>query len=461
MDAIDRILGSGYDYIALAVPFFFILIAAEVLAARLERRRVYRLNDSINDLSCGVLQVVVGTFTGAALLAAYVTIWRVFDARSWHPLDVTSLSAGGKWLAAVALFLGVDCAYYWFHRVSHQMNAPWAAHAVHHQSEEYNLAVALRQGTFQPFFSWVFYLPLAAIGFPPLWFVAMSAFNTLYQFWIHTRLIGKLGPLEWVLNTPSHHRVHHGRNPKYLDKNHAGTLIIWDRMFGTFQEEEEEPVYGIVRPLASWNPLWANVHEYVELWQTARQAPYWTDKLKIWFMPPGWQPRGLPEHPPTPEVRAEGVVKYDTRLPRGLAVYVSVHFALALVLAVGVMVDEQSSRLWLLGPATLSIWALANFGGIFEHRRWALGSETARLVVTAAAIAPWSILVAEQPSLAAVSGLLAAGSLAWLWAYRREFTPERRAASLVEPSIDGRLRRQATAAMPDGRRQIEPATAEV
>ena len=222
-------------------------------------------------------------------------------------VDVERYSAGGKWLAAIVLFLGVDCAYYWFHRIAHEYNAPWAGHVVHHSSEDYNLAVALRQGTFQGLFSWVFYLPLALVGFPPAWFAAVSSFDTLYQFWIHTRLIGKLGPLEWVFNTPSHHRVHHARNPKYLDKNYAGTLIIWDRMFGTFQAEEEEPVYGLVKPLNSWNPLWANLHVWNDLFRDAWLAPRWSDKLRIWFMPPGWRPEGLPPNPSPPEVsRADG-----------------------------------------------------------------------------------------------------------------------------------------------------------
>ena len=149
----------------------------------------------------------------------------------------------------------------------------------------------------------------------------MSSFDTLYQFWIHTRLIGKLGPVEWVFNTPSHHRVHHARNPKYLDKNYAGSLIIWDRMFGTFQAEEEEPVYGLVKPLNSWNPLWANLHVWNELFRDAWLAPRWSDKLRIWFMPPGWRPEGLPSNPPPPEVSRETVVPYDTKIPLGLNAY--------------------------------------------------------------------------------------------------------------------------------------------
>src|SRR5207247_5460488 len=177
-----------------------------------------------------------------------------------------------------------------FHRMSHEVNAFWAAHVVHHQSEEYNLAVALRQGAFQSSFSWVFYLPLAVIGFPPLLFLTVSSLDTLYQFWIHTRAIGRLGPLEWVLNTPSHHRVHHGRNPQYIDRNHAGTLIIWDRMFGTFEPEGHAVIYGVTEPIASWNPVWANFHAYRNLWADAKRAKHWWDKIRIWFMPPGWKP---------------------------------------------------------------------------------------------------------------------------------------------------------------------------
>ena len=240
---------------------------------------------------------MVGLFLKGLLFAGYLGTYGYATRAGINLVDVQSYSAGGKWLAAIVLFLGVDCAYYWFHRIAHEYNAPWAGHVVHHSSEDYNLAVALRQGTFQGVFSWVFYLPLALLGYPPAWFAAMSSFDTLYQFWIHTRLIGKLGPLEWVLNTPSHHRVHHGRNPKYLDKNYAGTLIIWDRMFGTFQAEEEEPVYGLTKPLNSWNPLWANLHVWRDLCRDAWLAPRWVDKLRIWFMPQGWRPEGLAGQP--------------------------------------------------------------------------------------------------------------------------------------------------------------------
>src|SRR5256885_6333663 len=233
----------------------------ELLIARVQEKDYYSLADSVADLGCGLVQQVVEAALKTVLFAGYLLLYgrfRSFDLKAASPL---------VWIACLA---GVDFLYYWFHRKSHEVNAFWAAHVVHHQSEEYNLSVALRQGAFQSVFSWVFYLPLAVLGFPPLVFLAVSSIDTLYQFWIHTRAIGRLGPLEGVLNTPSNHRVHHGRNPKYIDRNHGGILIVWDRLFGTYAEEEEEPVYGITTPLASWNPVWANLHYWVDLASRAR-----------------------------------------------------------------------------------------------------------------------------------------------------------------------------------------------
>ena len=290
---IDRALGSDIPYITYAVPFFFLLIGVELAVALWERKDYYRLHDSINDLSCGSTEQIIGIFLKGVLFAGYQGTYALAIRKGINVVDVQGYSAGGKWAAAIVLFLGVDCAYYWFHRIAHEYNAPWAGHVVHHSSEDYNLAVALRQGAFQGLFSWVFYLPLALLGFPPSWFAAVMSFNLLYQFWIHTRTIKTLGPVEWVFNTPSHHRVHHARNPKYLDKNYAGTLIIWDRMFGTFQAEEEEPVFGLTKPLDSWNPLWANLHVWRDLSRDAWLAPRWIDKVRIWFMPQGWRPEGL------------------------------------------------------------------------------------------------------------------------------------------------------------------------
>ncbi len=385
---IERALGSNIPYIMYAVPVFFLLIGVELVVALWEQKKAYRLHDSINDLSCGITEQMVGLFLKGLLFAGYLGTYAYATRRGINLVDVESYSPGGKWVAAILLFLGVDLAYYWFHRIAHEYNAPWAGHVVHHSSEDYNLAVALRQGTFQGVFSWVFYLPLALLAFPPAWFAAMSSFNTLYQFWIHTRLIGKLGPLELVLNTPSHHRVHHGRNPKYLDKNYAGTLIVWDRMFGTFQVEEEEPVYGLTKPLSSWNPLWANVHIWHDLFRDAWLAPRWVDKLRIWFMPQGWRPAGLPANAAAEEVTRESFVPYETRVSLGLNVYAFVNFVVALLLAVGLLAAGKTMGGGELAAlAVLVLWALLDVGGLFERRPWALPSELVRLPVTAVALA--------------------------------------------------------------------------
>jgi len=370
---------TGVDYIAFAIPVFFALIGVELVVAKLQNRKLYRLNDSLNDLHCGILQQVLGVFTKAVVFGVYVALfeWR-------HLLEVPATST----VAWVACFLGVDFLYYWFHRISHESNLPWGAHVVHHQSEEYNLAVALRQGAFQPLFSWVFYLPLAWLGFPPLMFLACSSFNTLYQFWIHTRTVGTLGPFEWIFNTPSHHRVHHGCDPKYVDKNYAGTLIVWDRLFGTFQKEEEEPTYGITKPLASWNPVWANVHYYADLWRLSRRAPTLRDKVEVWLRPPAWKPDWA-THGPGEGARRSPLThgeagKYDADAPPSLAAYIFCHFLGALGIAVFLLFAKGSLPFGAqVALAFLVTWSAANLGAGFEGRRWVLFSELTRLAVLA------------------------------------------------------------------------------
>ena len=359
------------DYIQLAIPVFFLLIGIELTLARVLERDGYRLNDSIADLSCGVLQQLGGVFLKTALFAGYALIYagyRLFEV----PMDAA-------WAWALC-YLGHDFLYYWFHRASHEVNAGWAAHVVHHQSEEYNLAVALRQGALQPAVSWVFYLPLAVLGFPPVMFLAVSSIDTLYQFWIHTRLVGRLGPLEWVLNTPSHHRVHHARNPRYIDRNHGGTLIVWDRLFGTFAREEDEPVYGITRPLASFNPLWANVHYWAEMWDVARRARRPLDRLRVLWMRPGWRPNDLGGPVVPTEVFRESYVKFDVPLARAVKLYALGQFAAVLVAAtLYLRQSEALSPTARVAGAVALAWSLTSLGGLLDRRPWAAPLEAARL----------------------------------------------------------------------------------
>jgi sterol desaturase/sphingolipid hydroxylase (fatty acid hydroxylase superfamily) len=395
------------NYIALAIPLFFVLIAVEIAACRLLEKDSYRLNDSFADLSCGVLQQVAGVFLKTALFAGYLKVYSAFR--------LFEVPIGAAW-AWVACYLGHDFLYYWFHRVSHEVNAGWAAHVVHHQSEEYNLTVALRQGALQPAVSWVFYLPLALVGFPPAMFLVVSSLDSVYQFWIHTRLVGRLGPLEWVLNTPSHHRVHHARNPRYIDRNHGGTLIVWDRLFGTFVREEQEPVYGVTRPLQSFNPLWANLDYWAELAALARRARRPLDRLRLLWARPGWRPADLggPVHPP--EVDRASHVKYDVKLGGALRGYVLVQLLLLLAGAT-VYLQQQEG----LGPrargfgAVVITWSVASLGAILDGRRFALPLEASRLLVllTLAGLAPIGF-----PARLALAGLVVASCL-WLARTRR------------------------------------------
>ncbi|HMI04801.1 MAG TPA: sterol desaturase family protein [Pedobacter sp.] len=360
------------DYIALSVPIFFILIGAELAYTFYKKLNYYRLNDSISNLSQGIGQQVVGVFMKTALFFGYKYIfdhWRLFDI----PNTIWT------W---IILFVGVDFFYYWFHRMSHEVNALWAAHIVHHQSEEYNLTVALRQSWFQSWFSWVFYLPLAFLGFDPVMFLTLSAFNTLYQFWIHTRTIKSMGFLEYIINTPSHHRVHHGSNPKYIDKNHAGTLIIWDMLFGTFQKEEEEVYYGITTPLASWNPVWANLHYWHELLGTARRSPRLADKIRVFTKPPGWYPEHMGGFKPAPEINAENYSKYNPEYHIKLAGYVIMQFIMGLTAGTVILFLNASLPLipMIIGSVFL-VLTLITCGALLEGKKWLIIFEYCRLPI--------------------------------------------------------------------------------
>jgi len=361
------------DYIALSIPIFFILIGIELGYDFFKKLKYYRFNDSISNLSQGIGSQITGLFMKTALFFGYKYIfenWRLFD------LPDTIWT----W---IILFIGVDFFYYWFHRMSHQINALWAAHIVHHQSEEYNLTVALRQSWFQSWFSWLFYLPLALVGFDPLMFVTLSAFNTLYQFWIHTRTIKSMGFLEHIINTPSHHRVHHGTNPKYIDKNHAGSLIIWDKMFGTFQKEEEEVYYGITTPLASWNPVWANVHYWAELWNTATKSDTMADKIKVFIKPPGWFPAKFGGFKPAPEIDIINYKKFDHNYSKGLILYVLVQFIIALTAGSALLFLYPKLEMTLIiCAATFTILTLLTCGALLENKAWLKHFEFARLILS-------------------------------------------------------------------------------
>ena len=261
----------------IAIPFFALLIAAEALWAHLKNSDEFSDNkDTWVNIFLGFMSVVWGGIFG--LVTGYAFIYCYEIAPFKFPADA--------WWTWVILFFVDDLAYYVFHRVSHESRLFWNFHVVHHSSEHYNLSVAVRQSWFSGILHWIFYAPVMLLGFAPWMFALMHGFNLIYQFWIHTKFIDRLGPLEYVLNTPSHHRVHHGVNEQYLDKNYAGVLIIWDRLFGSFTPETEEPRYGIVKPIASYNPLWINTHGWVEMYDAIRRQSTIAGKLRCVFASP-------------------------------------------------------------------------------------------------------------------------------------------------------------------------------
>jgi sterol desaturase/sphingolipid hydroxylase (fatty acid hydroxylase superfamily) len=270
--------------ITFAIPGFVILILVEMIYVRLSKRGEYNVADSASSLLMGFGNQVAGLlFSGVAIWAYYAVYQlRLFD-------------LGWTWWTLALCFLGEDLAYYWFHRIAHERRWFWASHVVHHSSQHYNLTTALRQTwTGVLGLNFIFWLPLVWIGFPPTMVLMFTAFSLVYQFWIHTEAIDRLGPLEWVMNTPSHHRVHHATNARYLDANYAGVLIIWDRLFGSFVPEsrEEKPRYGIVANLGSFNPFRVAFHEWAGIFRDVRGAKSLGEVRGYLFGPPGWSPDG-------------------------------------------------------------------------------------------------------------------------------------------------------------------------
>jgi sterol desaturase/sphingolipid hydroxylase (fatty acid hydroxylase superfamily) len=375
------------DLIALAVPFFLLAIIVELVVNWRRKAGVYRSNDAINSISAGMLDTTLGYFTKFLPLLAWGFAMQhlalIDMPLSWFDASPRGIAL---WVTAAVAW---DFFYYWYHRFSHEISILWAAHAVHHQSEEYNLSTALRQTSTGFLFGWIFYLPLFVIGFPLEVLVTVNAVNLIYQFWVHTRLIGRLGPLEAVMMTPSHHRVHHAQNERYIDRNYGGMFIIWDRLFGTYEpESDEEPVvFGVRKPLASWNPFWANLQVYDYLLFDARKATRWQDKIGLWFRRTGWRPRDVEARFPKRNVDLAHFEKFDPEVPRAIRYYTVVQFvvAIALILWIGERYAADGPGAVLLPCIALWLLLLA-IGFLNEGRERARAFEVLRLVVLVPAI---------------------------------------------------------------------------
>ena len=376
--------------IVLATPVFIVLMLAEYAWGRAKGRNTYQLNDTVTNVSLGMLSQVVAVFTPVLVVGIYTAIFSSValwpDAALWT-----------TWVGSLIALIFYDFCYYWQHRLGHRVAVLWAAHVVHHQSQGYNLSTALRQPSTYALFNWMFYVPMAVAGVPPLVFGVVALVDLLYQFWVHTEHVGKLGWFDRWFCSPSNHRVHHGVNDPYLDRNYGGILIIWDRLFGTFKEEGEASIYGTRKPVNSWNPLWANTEVYWALLQDSWRTRHWSDKLRVWLKPPGWRPADVALSFPTSAFHLDAVQPFNPPMSRCVAWFAVMQFV---VLLVGVSVF-----LWMAGG--LSTREALICAAVLALIAWVIGAVMqGQLTMTQAVLIECAALFTATGALGATDGTL-------------------------------------------------------
>jgi len=403
--------------IALAVPFFLLALLMELAVDRWRGTGYYRSNDAINSLSAGILSETTGYFTK---IVQY-TIWglvlsnlALFEMqRGWFDASASGIAL---WILAAVLW---DFCYYWNHRLGHEISVLWAAHAVHHQSEEYNLSTALRQSSSGFIFGWIFYVPLFLIGFPADVLITVAAINLIYQFWVHTQQIRRLGVLDRIFVTPSNHRVHHAQNTPYIDKNYGGIFVLWDRLFGTFAEErDDEPVvFGVRKALANWNPIWANFQVYDYLLFDAKHTRRWRDKLGVWFRRTGWRPADVATAFPKQPADLKQFKKYDPPISPARRNYVMTQFGVVILTALLISEAFATVGAGVIFVPCILLWTqLYTLGLLNENRPYAARFESLRLVV----VLPVGLLALDvnlltmTPLIWSIIAVYILGSLLWL-----------------------------------------------
>ncbi|MGR6873769.1 sterol desaturase family protein [Pseudomonas sp. HK3] len=400
------------NYILMAIPGFLVLILLELAWAHYKKQDVYRLNDAINSIAMGILSRITQILYAAVPFSFYAYFYEDFALFEWQ-------SNLWTWLAAFVLY---DFSYYWVHRIGHTMNISWASHVVHHSSEEYNLTTALRQTSVPNVIGWVFYIPLAFMGFPPIVLISVGSLNLLYQFWVHTQAIDQMPKwYEFLFVTPSNHRVHHAKNKRYIDKNYGG-VFLWDRLFGTYQAElkEEKVVFGISTQLASWNPVWGNLHFLTALCKDAWRTKSWKDKLTLWFRRTGYRPADVDAKYPIIKSN-QAVKKYDKPLSFSAKLYVILQLA---VTSLGIFIFMHHLN-------TLDLYQRIAIGLSLAFALYSLGkvqesSHNSGLIecVKYALLVVNLIWVASAPHWLSITVCMLGGmSLLWLYSIQKQTRP--------------------------------------
>jgi alkylglycerol monooxygenase len=316
--------------IIFATPVFLLLIALELAWGIRKGRNTYRLSDALNSIGLGMMSQFTAVFTRLLRVGIYVAI---YNQLSLVPIEAAK-AFWNAWYGWVLALVFYDLCYYWLHRISHTSAVFWAAHVVHHQSQSYNLSTALRQTSSGAFLGWIFYIPMALAGVPPAVFGMVALVDLLYQFWVHTEHVPKLGWFDRWFCSPSNHRVHHAVNDEYVDKNYGGVFVFWDRIFGSYQVENElNPcVYGTRSALNSWDPLWANAQVYSSVLQDAWHTRSWMDKARVFLKPPGWRPADVAQRFPRKDFNISEVQTFAPPISKAVQRFALLSFAVLLCL---------------------------------------------------------------------------------------------------------------------------------
>ena len=409
--------------VTLAIPFFLLAVLVELALDRKFGWGLYRLNDAIGSLSAGVLSRIVGLVRKGVLLLIYIPLYELLQ--PYYQAVGFNWALDNPWHLFLAV-VAYDFCYYWKHRMGHEINIFWADHLVHHQSEDYNLTTALRQPCGGLPIGWIFYVPLLLIGLPAELLITAGAIDLIYQFWVHTQKFPKVRWMEWILVTPSNHRVHHAQNKVYVDKNYGGVFIIWDRLFGTYQEElESSPcIYGVRKPLNSFDPLAANLQHYKRMAMDAWYTKSWWDKCTLWFRRTGYRPADAEAAMPVPSTDLEQFRRFDpaiARGQRGYALLQHLFFSAATLALLWYSQQLSYAQLW-LAVGLLTLGLIVN-GRILDGHTAARHWELARL----------GLLLAVTPMLPGNLALILAGyaalsALAW---WRLAFVDKEDTVALV------------------------------
>ena len=345
-----------------AIPVFFLLIVIEFIYGLIVKNNTYRMNDTFVSISIGLISripVILNLGFSAFVFALAATTFNL----KLMPVD--------SWITWVVAFLMYDLIYYIQHRLHHEIKILWATHVVHHHGEEFNMSTAMRQTSTGWLWKWMFYTPMMVIGIPAEVFITVGGINLVYQYWVHTEHVPKLGWLEKIFITPSNHRVHHAKNPEYIDANYGGVFILWDRMFGTFIDEREDlkPIYGTSKPLNSWNPLWANLEVWSEMIKDTWITKRWRDKIALWFSKPKWRPADVSEKYPIKKNDLTQFRKFDTKTSLFAKIFGFTHLVFVSIYTQGVLFNSASIAyvdLMLISFNIVTLMVFASF--MYENR---------------------------------------------------------------------------------------------